>query len=345
MVLTGLRGVGKTVLLNEFRNRVERRGWIVVKVEAGGERPFAVMVAQSLNQALRSVAGRGAHTDRLRDALSVFRAFSMKVSPDGSLALGIDVDAARGRADTGDLETDLTELATDLAAAAAGLSIGVAVLIDEMQDLTAPELAAISAACHETGQRGLPFLVVGAGLPGLPLALTEAKSYAERLFEYVSVGPLGPDDSAEAIARPAADQGVSWGSDALRLVVEASDGYPYFLQVFADAVWDYAPGDPITLADADVGLLAARRELDIGFYGSRWDRATPAQRTYLRAVAEGGDAPSSTADVARRLDRRPSDLSVARDQLIKKGLLYAPDRGHIAFTVPGMAVFIDRQPS
>lgn len=344
LIVTGLRGVGKTVLLNEFRRRAEERRWIVAKIEAGGDRPLATLAAQTLNQALRSASGRFERRERLTRALEVFRAFSLKVSPDGALALGLDVDAARGRADTGDLETDLTELATDLADAGADLGVGVLLLIDEMQDLADHELAAVAAASHETSQRDLPFVVIGAGLPNLPSALTDAKSYAERLYEYVAVGPLGPDAAADAIVVPAMERDVRWDADALALVCEASAGYPYFLQVYGNVVWDYAGHNPITVGDAEVGMIAARRELDIGFYGSRWERATPAQRTYLRAVADGGDAPSSTADVAARLQRRPSDVSVARDQLIKKGLLYAPDRGHIAFTVPGMAEFVTRQP-
>ncbi len=344
MIITGLRGVGKTVLLNEFRRRAEQRHWIVAKLEAGGNRPQAAMAAQALNQALRSASGPAERRERLTHALAVFRAFSLKVSPDGALALGIDVDAARGRADTGELETDFTELATDLAQAGADLGVGLLILIDEMQDLTGAELAAVAAACHETGQRDLPFLVIGAGLPSLPLALTEAKSYAERLFEYIAVGPLGPDAAAEALVVPALANGVTWDPDALGLISEAAAGYPYFLQVFGNVVWDYASHNPISLSDAEVGVIAAHHELDIGFYGSRWERATPAQQTYLGALAEGGDAPSATATVAERLGRRPSDVSVARDQLIKKGLLFAPDRGHIAFTVPGMAEFVVRQP-
>ncbi len=343
LIITGLRGVGKTVLLNEFRRRAEQRRWIVAKVEAGGDRPLAVMAAQALNQALRSASGHVDRRERLTHALAVFRAFSLKVSPDGALALGLDVDAARGRADTGELETDLTELATDLAEAAADLGVGLLILIDEMQDLTGPELAAVASACHETGQRDLPFLVIGAGLPSLPVALTEAKSYAERLFEYVAVGPLGPDAAAEALVVPAIANDVTWDPEALALVSEAAAGYPYFLQVFGNLVWDYASHNPINMSDAEVGIIAARHELDVGFYGSRWERATPAQQTYLRAVAEGGDTPSTTAAIADRLGRRPSDVSVARDQLIKKGLLFAPDRGHIAFTVPGMAEFVMRQ--
>ena len=343
LMLTGLRGVGKTVLLNEFRARAEQRGWIVAKLEAGGARPLRVLAAQSLNQALRSATGRFGLSDRLRRTLGAFKAFTLKVAPDGSLALGIDVEARRGRADTGDLEVDLSELALDLGDTARDLGIGVLLLVDEMQDLASGELAAIAGASHEAGQRESPFIVVGAGLPSLPVALTEAKSYAERLYEYHRIGPLETTDAVAALVRPAKARGVEWRDDAAELIVNTAARYPYFLQVYGNATWDYAELSPIDADDATVGVEAGRRELDIGFYGSRWERATTAQRAYLRALADGGDEPNSSADVARRLSRRPSDVSVARDQLIKKGLLYAPDRGTIAFTVPGMAEFIARQ--
>lgn len=343
LILTGLRGVGKTVLLNEFRGMAEQRGWIVAKVEAGGSRPFRSSVAQSLNQSLRTASGRFGVGDRLRSVLGVFKAFTLRAEPDGSLALGLDVEPTRGRADTGDLEVDLAELALDLGDASRHLGVGTLLLVDEMQDLTVAELAAVAAASHEAGQREAPFLVVGAGLPSLPLAFTEAKSYAERLYLYHEIGPLDREAAKAAVVRPAATRGVRWTDAAADLVVDTSAGYPYFLQVYANATWDYAQTSPIGKADAAVGIDAARRELDVGFYGSRWDRATTAQKAYLRAVAHDGDTPTPTSEVAQRLGRRASHVSVARDQLIKKGLLYAPDRGAIAFTVPGMADFIARQ--
>lgn len=343
LILTGLRGVGKTVLLNEFRAQAEQRGWIVAKVEAGEDRPFRALLGQSLNQALRSASGRHGARTRLRRALAVFKAFSLKVAPDGSLALGIDVDPSAGRADTGDLELDLPELAIDLGETAQDLGVGVLVLVDEMQDLERIELAAAAAAAHETGQRELPFVLVGAGLPGLPVSLTEAKSYSERLFEYKGIGSLNSAAASSALLRPAEARGVKWSDKAARLVLDVSAGYPYFLQVYGKTSWDYAKSVPIDAGDARVGIEAGRTELDVGFYGSRWERATPSQQAYLRAVAKGGDGPSLSSEVAKRLRRRPSDVSVARDQLIKKGLLYAPDRGTIAFTVPGMSEFIERQ--
>lgn len=343
IMLTGLRGVGKTVLLNEFRARAESHGWIVAKVEAGGDRPLRTLLAQSLNQALRSATGRFGLSERLRRALGAFKAFTLRFAPDGSLALGIDVDPTRGRADTGDLELDFTELALDLAEAARDLGVGVLVLVDEMQDLRSDELAALAAASHEAGQRDVPFVVIGAGLPSLPAALREAKSYTERLFEYRRIEPLADDDAAAALVRPAEDRSVAWDERARDLVLDLSRGYPYFIQVYGKASWDYAKRSPIDVEDARIGAEAGRAELDVGFYGSRWEDSTAAQQAYLRAVAVDGDEPSHTAAVAARMNRKPQDVSGARDELIKKGLLYAPERGTIAFTVPGMAGFIERK--
>jgi hypothetical protein len=275
LMLTGLRGVGKTVLLNEFRGRAEQQGWIVAKVEAGEGRTFGALLAQALNQALRSASGRHGTGGRLRRALAVFKAFSLKIAPDGSLALGIDIDPAAARAATGDLELDLSELALDLGETAGEFGVGVLVLVDEMQDLERVELAAVAAAAHETGQRELPFVVVGAGLPGLPVALTEAKSYSERLFEYRTIGSLDADAASVALIRPAEARGVHWSAPAAERVLSVSAGYPYFLQVYGKASWDYAESSPIDVEDASVGIAAGQTELDVGFYGSRWERATP----------------------------------------------------------------------
>lgn len=349
LVLTGLRGVGKTVLLNDLANRARGRDWVVAQVEArprGETRgtSFRSMVARSLNQSLRQVTGAWGLRDRLRSALGTFKAFSIKTDPSGGLALGIEVDPRNGRADTGSLELDLSELALDLAESAAELGTGVVVLIDEMQDLDTMELSAICTAVHEAGQRSAPFYVVGAGLPSLPGILAEARSYAERLFEYRRVGPLQPDAASVAVTRPAESQDAGWAPAAVDVIVAASSGYPYFLQEFAKASWNYAPGPVIDANDARLGVEAGRQKLDSGFYASRWKRATPGERDYLRAMAEDGDGPSSSGEIARRLGKSSvQQVGPTRANLIHKGLVYAPEHGLIAYTVPGMADFIDRQ--
>lgn len=344
-MLVGVRGVGKTVLLNEIRRRALERGWIVAKVEASRGQPLRRAVAQSLNSALRSATGRH-RRGVLERALAVFKSFSLTASPDGSLALGIDVDPAGGVAGTGDLEIDLTELLGELGATAATLGIGVALLIDELHDLDPSDIGAIEGALHDTNQHGLPVVVFGAGLPNLPSVLASAKSYAERLFEIHIVGPLDDTDAARALTAATDPLAVTWTSEALRSVLQAARGYPYFLQVFGKHVWDFAPTSPITAADAEAGIVAGNAELHSGFFGARWERAAPAQQGYLRALATLADADgaAATSAVADILGKSLGALSSTRDQLLRKGLLYAPDRGTIAFTTPGMAEFIRDQP-
>lgn len=348
VVMTGLRGVGKTVLLNELADRAREDRWIVAKVEAdssGGGRPFRQQVAQGLNRALREVVGSRGLAERLRAALATFKSFSLRTDPSGGLAIGIEVDPERGRADTGSLDTDLTDLGLDLGAAVADLHAGVGLFVDEMQDLSEEELVAVCQACHEAGQREVQFYVVGAGLPSLPRVLAEARSYAERLFEYWPMGALNPEDASSALIRPAEQAGVDWGNDAVSSVVRRSDGYPYFLQEFGKAAWDFAPGPAITRDDAEAAIRVGIDSLDNGFFRSRWERAATSEREYMRAMAEDGDEPSQSGEVARRLGKKSTAVGPTRANLIHKGLVYAPEYGVIAFTVPGMADFIMRQPT
>ena len=347
IVMTGLRGVGKTVLLNELADRARREGWIVGKVEGDRSRsgrPFREQVARTLNRALREATGASEIAGRIRRALATFKSFSLRTDPTGGLAIGIEIDPERGRADTGSLDTDLTDLGIDLAAAATELGVGTALFIDEMQDLTRDELGAICQACHEAGQQEAQFYIVGAGLPSLPGVLADARSYAERLFDYWPIGALGASDAAAALTRPAAEAEVQWEDEAATVVVEGSAGYPYFLQEFGKAAWDFAPGPGITSADAVAGIQAGTDSLDHGFFSSRWERATPTERDYMRAMAADGDGPSQSGEVARRLGKISTSVGPTRAGLIHKGLVYAPEHGVVAFTVPGMADFINRQP-
>jgi hypothetical protein len=346
VVFYGLRGVGKTVLLNELLDKARARGWIAAKVEAdlGTDRvPFRDQVALALTQALRQAQGRGAASEFFRRALRTFKSFSLKASSDGSLSIGIDVDPEQGRADTGSILTDLTDLAVDLGEAARDLGVGTALLVDEMQLLSREELSALCQACHETSQRRVPFFVLGAGLPNLPGLLAEARSYSERLFHYARIDRLNDDDARAALIRPTEDEGVTWTAEAANAVLEASGGYPYFIQQFGQTTWNVAAASPIDALDAADGLREGRALLDRGFFRARWDRATPAERDYLAAMARDGDGPSSTGEIATRLGRKMTSLGPTRANLIAKGIVYAPEYGLLAFTVPGMADFIARQ--
>jgi hypothetical protein len=345
-VLYGLRGVGKTVLLNEFQAMAEERRWVTAKVEAAAGRSILPTLAQALHRSLRSATGRF-ERGKLLGLLQVFRAFSLRLDPDGSYTFGFDVQVASGQADTGDPAVDLPELFAAIGATMRDLGVGALLLIDEMQDVPEAELRAINTAVHEMGQGAdpLPLVVVGAGLPSLAEVLAKATSYAERLYEYVPVGALDEASAHEALVVPAETLGVAWEPEALSRVDDFSHGYPYLIQTGGKYAWDYAATSPITAEDADAGLVQARREVDAGLYRARWQRATPLQRQIMRAMADlSADEPTSMAQVAEMLGRERNELSVPRDQLIKKGLVYAPDRGLIAFTIPGMADYARRQP-
>ena len=346
-VLNGLRGVGKTVLLTELLTQVSERGWITAKVEAGPTVPLSQALSQALVRGMRTATGRHAEP-RMRRLLGVFKAFSVKVDPDGGVGFGFDVEPIRGVADSGRFADDLTALFEVLGETARELAVGVLILVDELQEATAADLGAINAAIHHIGQADtpLPLVFVGAGLPSLPAQLADATSYAERLYDYQPVGLLDTEASRRALVVPCQQRGADWEPDALEIAVREAGGYPYFLQSIGKHVWDNSRTRTIGDDDANVGLAAARREVDDGLYRSRWERATPAQRDLLRVMAKAGSGRSpSVAELAKAMGKaRTSDLSVARNELIKKGLIYSPQRGLLAFTVPGMDQFIDRQP-
>ncbi|WP_306999206.1 ATP-binding protein [Amycolatopsis thermophila] len=342
MVLTGLRGVGKTVLLGELRSMAVKHRWGAGKIEARPDAELRRPLSAALHRAIRDLAVRHRAPDRVEEVLGVLKAFALRSNKaDAKLRdrwqPGIDVPAAQGRADSGDIEIDLVELFTDVAELAADVGTGVALLIDEIQDLQPVDVSALCAACHELSQSGAPLVVVGAGLPHVPAVLSASKSYSERLFRYVRIDRLSREDADRAVLAPIEREDAGIEPEALDALFDASGGYPYFIQAYAKAAWDAAPDDPITVQDVQVAAPEAEQELAVGFFGSRYERATPAEREYLRAMAEltqGRDESAGTSDVAVYLGRKPSSLSPARDSLMKKGLVYSAERGHIAFTVP-----------
>lgn len=348
LILTGLRGVGKTVLLNAMRSQAIQRLWGTGKIEARPDQSIRRPVAAALHMAARELAPRHRAPERVDDFLGVLKAFALRdpQAPKGAAQRwqpGIDVPAKRGRADSGDLEIDLTELFVDAASVATDLGVGIALFVDEMQDVGSSDISALCAACHELSQAGGPLIIVGAGLPHLPTVLSVSKSYSERLFRYVRIDRLERDAADYALAAPAEQEGVGFEPDALDALYEESDGYPYFVQAYGKVAWDLAPATPITAEDVRVAAPGAEEELAVGFFGSRYERATPAEREYMRAMASLGDEPIPTADVATVLGRKQSSLSPARDSLIKKGLVYSAERGLVGFTVPHFGQFLRTQ--
>lgn len=368
LMLTGLRGVGKTVLLNTLRSEAINRLWGSGKIEIRPDQSLRRPISAALHMAVRELAPRHRAPDRIDAFLGVLKAFAQRSAPSGRGGTsprlrdrwqpGIDVPAASGRADSGDIEIDLVELLTDAAAVAADVGTGIAVFIDEMQDLAPEEVSALCAACHELSQLGAPLIVVGAGLPHLPAVLSAAKSYSERLFRYQRIDRLDRIAADQALCAPAAREEIEYEQKALDLLYEKSGGYPYFVQAYGKTTWDHAPRSPITAADVRVAAPDAEAELAVGFFGSRFERATPAEREYMRAMAtlslvdgtdvgtpDDMDAAVPTAEIARALGRKPASLSPARDALIKKGLIYSGERGTVAFTVPHFGRYLRTQPA
>ena len=342
LVLYGLRGVGKTVLLTQLRHDAEERDWWVVQVEAGADVGLRDLLGEGLYEPLSDLVSEGLGKRTLR-ALKTALSFKASYDPSGTWTFGVDLSGTQGGgADSGVLRTDLKKIIKDVSMAAGEQGVGLAVLIDEAQDLTADELTTLAMVAQAAAQDNWPVLFALAGLPSLPQTLSEAKSYSER-FQYSHIERLSSDDARAALTRPAEEEGARWADDALEHVVIESGRYPYFIQQFGQSSWDAADGPVIAIADARVGVATGQSRLDSGFFRARWDRTTASETRYLRAMCPGGDDGIGSGEVASRLGKSVQSLGPTRAGLIHKGLVYAPDHGIIAFTVPGMEAFIGRQ--
>ena len=343
VLMVGLRGVGKTVLLDRGRDDAEAAGIQTLRVEAPEGRSLPALLSPQLRQALlrlsRIATAKATATRALR-ALAGF-AKALKVKFD-DIEVGIDLDPEAGLADNGDLEHDLQALLEAVGAAARDGGTALVMFIDELQDVREEELAALITALHRCAQRKLPVALVGAGLPQLRGRMGKAKSYAERLFEFPEVGPLNADAAALAIEKPARDMGVDFEPEAVALIVERTKGYPYFLQEWGKHAWDVASASPITAADVRAASAIAVAALDASFFRVRFDRLTPAEKRYLRAMAELGPGPHRSGDVAECLGRKVTSLGPTRSQLITKGMVWSPSHGDTEFTVPLFDQFMHR---
>lgn len=343
LLLTGLRGVGKTVLLNEIERLAKTRGYRTLLVEAHEGKSLAALLAPGLRSLLFDldrVAGAG---DKVRRGMAVLKSFvgSVKLKV-GDLDIGIDIEPEKGTADSGDLESDLTGLFIALAEAARERGVGVALLIDEIQYLSSAELSALIMAMHKMQQQQLPLVLVAAGLPILPGLLGESKSYAERLFSFPDIGPLPEVAAATALRDPVLAAGESFADDAIAEIFKLTMGYPYFLQEWGYQAWNLALASPISLQVVEgAGALVSAR-LDKNFFKVRFDRLTPGEKTYLRAMADLGAGPYRTSDVAEKLSAKLSTLGPVRASLIKKGMIYSPAHGDMDFTVPLFDAFMRR---
>ena len=336
----GLRGVGKTVLLNRFAEIAEQEGSDVAFIEAPETGDFRLLLAVRLRKILLTLNAKGPARRVINKALGVLQSFTYHL-PDGS-SISIGVDAIAGSADSGLLSEDLTDVLVATGEAAAAAGTGLLLAIDEVQYLETDELAALITAIHRTTQLDLPIVLVGAGLPQLPGLTGEAKSYAERPFDFPLIGALGQTDASDAISIPAAELGVAFEPDAVELIVAESRGYPYFLQEWGFHVWNLSGSSPISIDDVRAARSSVIDQLDRNFFLVRLDRLTPKEKDYLRAMAELGPGPHRSGDIAAELGVRVESVAPRRSGLIVKGMIYSPAHGDTAFTVPLFDEFLKR---
>lgn len=344
ILLTGLRGVGKTVLLNDFGRIAEGHGWVHEHLEVTEDTRVASAVATLARRVLLELSLKERVKDRARSALGTLRTFVKVHVPTGDGgALTIDLEPRPGLADSGDLDGDLGGVFKEVGETARAGQTGVLLTIDELQYLSKNELGALIVGLHRVSQLGLPLLVAGAGLPSLPGLAGEARSYAERLFSYVEVDSLDHDDARRALVEPVESEGATWEPGAVDDVTAHTEGYPYFLQEFGKQAWNLADGPTITMSDASASRVLAIDELDRGFFRARIDKTTDTERDYLRAMASlDGPGPYKSGDASAALGKKTTQTGPVRDSLIKRGLLYAPRHGFLAFTVPMFDQFIRR---
>lgn len=343
LILYGLRGVGKTVLLNRIRVDAEARGIVSVRMEAPEERSLPALLAPSLRAALirldRLVAAKAGANRALRALAGFASALKIKYH---DIEVGLDVHPEKGLADSGDLDTDLTELITAAGEAAAERRTALVLFIDEMQYIEEEQLAALITALHAANQAQLPVTMVAAGLPQLLGQTGRAKSYAERLFEFVSIDQLDKHAGKAALCIPAEKEGVKFDGDAIAVILGHTHCYPYFLQEWGKHSWNIAHSSPIRARDADIATGQALAELDASFFRVRFDRLTPSEKRYMRAMAELGPGPHRSGDVASLLSRNVTSIAPTRSSLIVKGMIYSPAHGDTAFTVPLFDAFMKR---
>lgn len=335
IIMTGLRGVGKTVLLNEMERLAHDAGYRTILVEAHEAKPLAMLLVPHLRRLLfdlNRLAGAG---DKVRRGLAVLKSFlnGIKVAV-GEVEIGLDIDPEQGAADSGDLEVDLPELFMAVGEAAQERKAAVAILIDEIQYFNSAELSALIMAMHKMQQRRLPVVLVAAGLPILPGLAGESKSYSERLFNFPIIGPLSEKDAAKALQGPVEAEGESIAPDALLEIYRVTAGYPYFLQEWGYQAWNQALRSPIDLPTIQEASQAAIGRLDENFFRVRFDRLTPREKDYLRAMAELGPGPHRSSDIAGLFGVKLQSLTGVRDSLKKKGMIFSPSHGDVTFTVP-----------
>ena len=335
LLLVGLRGVGKTVLLTRISQETEARDFVVVSIETPENRSLPALLIPALRTALLKLNRMSAVGDLGKRALRVLGGFvgAMKVKYQ-DIEFGLDLGSEPGVADSGDLEHDLVALFTEVGRAAKEKKTAFGLLIDEIQYIKEAEFAALIMALHKCTQNQLPVMLIGAGLPQLVGRAGRAKSYAERLFEYPQIGPLSKEATREALLAPAAKLGVEYEEAAIEEIYQQTQGYPYFLQEWGKYSWQCAEHSPILRSDVLSATELAIAELDTSFFRVRFDRLTPSEKRYLRAMAEIGATSQRSGDISSLLKREVQSVAPVRASLIAKGMIYSPSHGENSFTVP-----------
>ena len=343
ILMVGLRGVGKTVLLDKLRDDAAASGMETIRVEAPENRSLPAILAPQLRQALlrlsRNEQAKELAQRALRGLAGFAKALKLKYQ---DIEVGMDFEPEPGLADNGDLEHDLQALLEVSGAAAKKAGTALVMFVDELQYVDEEQLASLITALHRSAQRSLPVVLVGAGLPQLPGKMGRAKSYAERLFDFPQIGPLSVEAARLAIRKPAAEQGINVNEDALDQIIKETRGYPYFLQEWGKHSWDVATSSPITLADVKQATTSAIAALDDSFFRVRFDRLTPLEKRYLRAMSDIGAGPHRSGDIAEKLGRDVTSLGPTRSQLIVKGMIWSPSHGDTAFTASLFDAFMKR---
>lgn len=344
LLLTGLRGVGKTVLLNEIERSAQNAGYRTILIEALENKPLGTLIAPYLRTLLFDLDRMAGAGHRAKRALAVLRSFigALKLTVNDTYTIGLDIEPERGSADSGDLEIDLPTLFVAVGEAAQDRQSAVAVLIDEIQYLSKKELGALIIAMHKLQQRQLPVVLIAAGLPILPGLAGESKSYAERLFSFPDIGALTEEEAFRALQEPVLREGVSFEPAAIKKIFSLTRGYPYFLQEWGYQSWNCAQTTPIALAVVNRATEGVIKRLDNNFFRVRFDRLTPSEKSFLRAMAELGPGPHRSGDVAAILGSTTSNLGQIRGGLMKKGMIYSPSYGDLAFSVPLFDEFMIR---
>jgi hypothetical protein len=343
VLMVGLRGVGKTVLLDRMRRDAEESGAYTLRLEAPENRSVPALLAPQLRQVLLRLSRVEAAKELAKRGLQALAGFAKGLKLKyNDIEVGLDFDSEPGLADNGDLEADLTTLLEEVGLAARHAQTAVVLFLDELQYLDKDQFAALISALHRCAQSKLPLTVVGAGLPQLRGLAGNAKSYAERLFDFPTLGPLNAPEAELAIVKPAKNEGVDFSPEAIAEIVSATRGYPYFLQEWGKHAWDVANQSPITLPDVAAASVEAVAALDESFFRVRFDRLTPTEKKYMRAMAELGQGPHRSGGIAQALSKTVNSLGPVRQSLITKGMIWSPNHGDTTFTVPLFDEFMKR---